>query len=283
MPIERNIPEKKGLEKSALYPAVTIEQSIEFVKQIESLGGKAVSYASILSLLKLSSPSTKSFLSRISASKQFGFITTGGSTVQLTDSARHILNPTTDDEKKRLLAEAFNKPPLYIKLLERFKNKALPQKEQLSNILMHEYHIIKSVKDRATECFIKSAESVGLLQNGILYAGLDENDIKNENICKNDKPIQIKENTDAQTEQITQPAQETQEQTQNQIQTQAQGQAQNNLKTGYNFEIPILSGQTAKFYIPDGVSEKDIDYIKLYVEKMLPVFLDNLKVEIGEE
>lgn len=283
MPIEP-IVEKKARTKSALYPAVTIEQTVEFIKKIsEWSGNKAISYSTIYTNMGLSSPHTKSFLYRISAAKQYGLITTGGNTAQLTEAAKHILNPVSNDEKGQLLIKVFTNPPLYAQLIERFKNIEIPPKEQLANILMHNYNIIKPVKDKAAECFIKSAESVGLLQNGILYAGLDENDIKNENICKNDKPIQIKENTDAQTEQITQPAQETQEQTQNQIQTQAQGQAQNNLKTGYNFEIPILSGQTAKFYIPDGASEKDIDYIKLYVEKMLPVFLDNLKVEIGEE
>ena len=41
-----------------------------------------------------------------------------------------------------------------------------------------------------------------------------------------------------------------------------------------------MGKKTARFYIPDGVTEKDIDYIKLYIEKMLPVFLDNLKTEL---
>ena len=46
------------------------------------------------------------------------------------------------------------------------------------------------------------------------------------------------------------------------------------------FEIPTMGKKTARFYIPDGVTEKDIDYIKLYIEKMLPVFLENLKTEL---
>lgn len=54
-------------------------------------------------------------------------------------------------------------------------------------------------------------------------------------------------------------------------------------ETGYNFEIPTLGKKSARFYIPDGVTEKDIDYIKLYIENMLPVFLENLKVEIKQE
>lgn len=54
-------------------------------------------------------------------------------------------------------------------------------------------------------------------------------------------------------------------------------------KPGYNFEIPTLGKKSARFYIPDGVTEKDIDYIKLYIENMLPVFLENLKVEIKQE
>ena len=87
-------------------------------------------------------------MNRIGASKQFGFITTGGSTAQLTDLARRILYPYTGEfESKKLLIEAFSNPPLYAKLIERFKDKAVPPQSQLGNILMNEYRIIKQVKD----------------------------------------------------------------------------------------------------------------------------------------
>lgn len=253
--------DKKPREKSALYPAVSIGACYDFIKEIDSLGGKAASYASILTKMGLTSPTTKSFLSRISASKQFGFITTGGSIAQLTDLARRILYPNKgDDESKRLLVEAFGNPPLYAKLIERFNDKAVPEKKQLSNILMNDYRIIKQVKDNAADCFIQSADYLGLLVNGILCMDASDDRQKAENYIKEDNADKSDSvNINMQRENTSSDSEE-----------------------GYHFEIPTLGKKTARFYIPDGVTEKDIDYINLYIKNMFPAFLDNLKSEISK-
>lgn len=250
---------KKPREKSALYPAVSISDCYEFIIQIDSLGGKSVSYASILDLMGLTSPTTKSFLSRIGASKQFGFITTGSSTAQLTDLARRILYPSVGEtEKQKLLIEAFSNPPLYAKLIERFKDKAVPTSGQLGNILMNEYRIIKQVKDNAAKCFLDSANYLELLKNGVL--------------CM--------DNIREQTQSINSPQQEQSEKLDSAEFLQEINSSTHPQEEGYLFEIPTMGRKAARFYIPDGVTEKDIDYIKLYIEKMLPVFLDNLKTEL---
>lgn len=250
---------KKPREKSALYPAVSISDCYEFIGLIDSLGGKSVSYASILDLMGLTSPTTKSFLSRIGASKQFGFITTGSSTAQLTDLARHILYPSAGEtEKQKLLIEAFSNPPLYAKLVGRFKDKAVPASGQLGNILMNEYRIIKQVKDNAAKCFLDSANYLGLLKNGVLC--MDE-------VSGQPQPEVFSQEEQSENLDSTERIQKIDESVRSQ-------------EEGYLFEIPTMGKKTARFYIPDGVTEKDIDYIKLYIEKMLPVFLDNLKTEL---
>lgn len=253
---------KKSREKSALYPAVTILECLEFIKKIDSLGGKIVSYVSILSIMGLASPSTRSFLSRISASKQYGFIVTGGSTVQLTDLAKRIIYPSAIGEDQKLLKEAFGNPPLYAKLIERFQNKALPAKDQLANILMNDYRIIKQVKDNAADCFIESASYLGLLKNDILCMDEENYGASHEYNNRNEEnPQNVNSN-----ESVT-----------------PSKKVDSMSEDGYNFEIPTLGKKTARFYIPSGVTEKDLDYIKLYIENMLPIFLDNLKSEICVE
>ena len=259
---DKNAQSRKQREKSALYPAVTIAECYEFIKNIDSLGGKSVSYATILGFLGLTSPSTKSFLNRIGASKQYGLITTGSSTAQLTDLAKRILYPNNgQSESRQLLIEAFANPPLYVKLIERFTDKALPPKNQLANILLNEYRIIKQVKDKAAECFIESAEYLGLLQNGVLsFETVKYMDVAEAN-PSTEQPPDVSFNNQPNIQDNLLPAQE----------------------TGYNFEIPTLGKKSARFHIPDGVTEKDLDYIKLYLENMLPVFLENLKAEIQQE
>jgi len=253
--------EKKPREKSALYPASSISDCYEFIKQIDSLGGKSVAYASILSLMGLTSPTTRSFLNRIGASKQFGFITTGGSKAQLTDLARRILYPSNgESESKQLLIEAFGNPPLYAKLIERYQNKVVPLKSHLSNILMNEYRIIKQVKDNAAGCFIESAEYLGLLKNGVLCMD-----------APSEEPA-VLPSLDVEAE--------GQQGASNLVSASTPESSGGGHNDGYYFEIPTMGKKTARFYIPDGVTERDIDYIKLYIENMLPVFLDNLKLEL---
>ena len=183
--------------------------------------------------------------------------------VQLTDTAKRLLYPTDGSEIKQLLLSLFSNPPLYAKLVERFQDKALPQKVQLSNLLMNEYSIIKQVKDNAADCFLKSAESLGLIQNGILVL---------EQPAVADEQTKLEEQTKSEIK-VSSQATPLQEPSRQSYATTA---------PGYRFEIPTLGKMSAVVFIPEGVTGKDLDYISLYMEKMLPVFLANLKDELQE-
>lgn len=248
-------------EKSAMYPSITIEESYEFIKLIDGIGGKIVSYSMVLEKLGLTNPTTKSFINKVSTTKQFGFITTGSSTIQLTESAISILYPTGDENNlHKILVEAFEKPPLYAKLIKELDGKEMPNKEKLSNILMAQYRIIKSVKDNAANCFIKSAEYLGLVKSGVLFIKSDDEYQNKSSDTNSFLDNQV-------TNRNIEPTLET----------------SNSQSKGYNFEIPTLSKAVASFYIPDTITEKDIDYIALYIKNMVPVFLENLKAEIKKE
>lgn len=253
--------EKVKREKSPLYPAATVEDCFEFIKIIDKLGGRAVSYSSILDVMGLTSPTTKSFLNRLGASKQYGLIVTGGSTAQLTDIAKKILYPPDGRPSVSHLKECFSNPPLYAKLITRFEGKAIPPKAQLSNLLMNEYGIIKNSKDNAADCFTSSAEYLGLVINGVLY--VNDNDI---NTTSEENPviIETQNDKDAKNDDIVQ-------------------DTSDSVPGAFNFEIPTLSGKSARIQIPKDVSEKDLDYIDLYVKSMLPAFIQNLKDELKQE
>ena len=85
-------------EKSAQYPMVPWDTCIEFVEKVASFNLKAVSYGEVAKKYGLSSPTAKSFTSKVSTCKQFGLLTTsGGNTIQLTDTCKRILYPTGED------------------------------------------------------------------------------------------------------------------------------------------------------------------------------------------
>lgn len=164
-------------EKSALYPMVSWEVCLEFVKTVAEFNLKAVSYSEVAKKYGLNSPTAKSFTSKLSTCKQFGLITTsGGSTIQITDTCKRILFPTTEDNSSVVRA-CFTMPPLYNKLVATYDGKAVPSIELLSNTLMRDHKIQKSVKDVAARVFVESAEQLGLIKGGILCYTDNEDDV----------------------------------------------------------------------------------------------------------
>lgn len=60
----------------------------------------------------------------------------------------------------------------------------------------------------------------------------------------------------------------------------AVGEYQQANASGYSFEIPMLNKHSARVFIPNGVTQENLDYLKLYISQNLPGFLDNLKTEL---
>lgn len=155
-------------DKSAQYPKSTWNDCIDFVKTVSSFNLKAVSYGEVAKKYGLTSPTAKSFTSKVSTCKQFGLITTsGGNTIQLTDTCKRILFPTGEDIGA-IARACFGMPTLYTKLIAAYDGRAVPNKDILANILMNDHQIQKSVKDHAAQMFIESAEQLGLIKGGIL-------------------------------------------------------------------------------------------------------------------
>lgn len=200
---------------------------------------------------------TNSFKSKISTAKQFGLIRGSGGAVELTDLAKKIVYSVNDGETQKALIECFLSAPLYRKIAERYENQAVPPVDKLANILLLEYCITKNAKDTAVGKFIESAEQIGILKNGIILLDADEDfepvpaHIEVDTL-DSDAPIQ-KSNTITQQE-----------------------------KSGYRFTIPTLSGSMAHIVIPQDVTAKDLDFITLYIQNMLPAFISNLKEELNK-
>ncbi len=156
-------------EKSAQYPKATWNECIEFVRTVASLSLNAVSYTEVAKKYGLSSPTAKSFTSKLSTCKQFGLLeTASGNTIYLTDTCKRILFPTGEDISETIKA-CFNMPPIYNKLVATYDGKALPTRDVLANIFMNDYGILNTVKDSAANAFMESLEQLGMLKGGVLF------------------------------------------------------------------------------------------------------------------
>lgn len=248
-------------ERSAVYPAVALDECVDFIRLVNSLGGRKVALSSIAESIGVS-PTTYSFRAKVSSSKQFGLVKSTGGTVELCDIAKKILYPTDDASVKQLLIQCLMNAPLYKKLIEKYNDNAVPTIERLGNILLQEHNITRAAKDNAAKKFVASLEYAGVLQNGVLLLETCTEGLLEDKSAKDNGPT---------------------EQTNDVIEESAASNPMSDKKvevSAYHFAIPTLSGATAQVTIPKDVTAKDLDYILLYIQSMLPAFIENLKEEI---
>ncbi len=258
--------EEKTTEKqrSAAYPAATMESCYDDLNAIKSLGGKSCSYQTLADKLG-TSVTTYSFKAKISSSKQYGFIDNVKNVIQLSERGRLLIYPTQNINEKEIILGCFQNPTLYGKIIQNFLGKALPSIDRLSNELIKPYYGITTTgKDVAAECFIKNAEYVGALQNGILTF---------DNILDSGAQTSIDgvENRDSDSNKN---ANNTLQSSDNDIISQRPITPST---IGFRFQIPMLSGKCAEIYLPEDISETDIDFFQKSIDVMLPLFMNNLR------
>ena len=223
-------------EKSVLYPGVAWSECMEFIKIVNNFDLKSVAYLEVAKKYGLKNHSTRSFTTRISASKQFGLITTNNSTIQLTDSALKILYPTNKNIRDVEL-ECIRNPPLYERLINEYNEKALPDISILSNVLMNNYKITRNAKDIVAKVFLETCEQLDLIQGGVL--------------CYKQEKTNIHETTEYESEEIL-----------SDFQTNSRPHIADQNEEDINEYItqiyPVESGKAAKIVIPIDSTEDDL-------------------------
>lgn len=243
-------------EKSALYPQVTWNDCLDFAKTVSSFNLKAVSYLEVAKKYGLTSPTAKSFTSKISSCKQYGLISTfSGNTIQITDTCKRILFPTGENTQE-IIRSCFSMPPLYSKLIALYDGKAIPNVNLLANILMNDHKIQKSVKDTAAKAFIESAEQLGFIKGGILCYSEELNSADFES-CEDKSDATI-------TEEIT-------DNSNSLNNSQYISPMHTNNEADYITQtIPFESGKIARVVIPIDATEDDL----LFLNDMIKVILN---------
>lgn len=250
-------------ERSALYPMITVNDCFEIIELIDKIGGKVYSSGSIAKALGMSEK-TNSYRAKISTLRQYGLIAGSQGTFRLTTLSNEYLYPTRDEQKHNAKLQAFYGVPLYKKLVEKFENQALPPIDKLANVLLgEEFGLTKGTKDSAVDNFMKSLEQLNLLINGVLV---------NNSLRSGEAEI-ISEKKE------TEPYDVINEESQTRHVEHVEPVGRGTSDKFYNFEIPTLGGDAAIIKIPQGITKKDLDFIQLYIENMLPVFLKNLRSE----
>jgi hypothetical protein len=171
---------KKSREKSVKYPYYSLKECVDYLSIIHEIGGKKEApFESILSKLEVTSINNRRFTYLTSSAENFSLIEKTNVGIKPTENGTLILYPPSGEEqRKKLLIDAFKSPLLYQKILERYNNMILPNKEILKNIF-YSLGIARIVLDTAVNSFIESAQYANVLDpnNRLTVPNSDNNEI----------------------------------------------------------------------------------------------------------
>lgn len=141
-------------------PSIPFEEAIRIVNGVSGLSGSIDTLATITN----NSVSSSTFNYKVAALKNFGLLQSADKTnYVMTDLARDIANPESDEQKVKSIQESFTKHDLLNRVWELYKGKILPQSEYLANSIEKNFGIPAELKSAWAEYFINSAKFANLL------------------------------------------------------------------------------------------------------------------------
>lgn len=112
------------------------------------------------------SPGSSDFRVLLSSSIKYG-LTTGSynqSKVALTELARDIVAPTSDEAKSRALFQSAFTPPLFKSIFGSYKGKKVPDMQFFQNALVRDFGVSKDQAARCAVVFYENADYLGLIR-----------------------------------------------------------------------------------------------------------------------
>jgi hypothetical protein len=250
-------------KKGSFPPFVTFAESISFVQKIYENGGGRASY-DLLSQIFSNSIKSSSFTKKLAAVKWYGMvIEPSKGDILLSDTGIAIAAPQSPSAANSARKEAFLKIEPFAKVYERHKGKLLPADEFLKNIFEQDSGIPKELSSDWVIAFKEAIRTSGLLHD------------------RGDQKIQIMESavvpltvTVASSMEMNDKATVVERSHGADAYVQVPA-VQQTVSSGLNFQIGLSGGLTAKFFIPDKLTAKDIEKLKGALEGFASV-IDSL-------
>ncbi len=255
-------------KKGSFPPFVTFAEAISFAEEVYENGGGRASY-DLLSQIFDNSIKSSSFTKKLAAVKWYGLLieSTKGD-VLLSDIGMAIVAPQSPSAALKAKKEAFLKIEPFVKIYERHKGKLLPADEFLKNIFEQDSGIPKELSNGWVSAFKEAIRTSGLLH--------DRGDQKTQIMESAVVPLAV---AVASGMEMKDKAALVQRSHSADLLMQVPV-VQETAPPGLNFNIGLSGGQTAKFFIPDKLTAKDIQKLKGALEGFVSV-IDSLISEQG--
>jgi len=147
------------------YPRRTLDQALRIPRALrDKNGGKPWAPKQVAEVLDVGVDGGN-FFYLTSASKQYG-LTEGTSrtsgNLALTDLGRKAVYPSSSDEERQALREAFLNVPLFRRVLEHYGGNNLPERRYRENTLFTQFDLDPSVQDEFVDLLNKNSRLVGI-------------------------------------------------------------------------------------------------------------------------
>lgn len=146
------------------YPRRTLEQALRVPRTLrDHNGGQPWAADEVAKALNLGAKSGN-FFYLTSAAKQYG-LTEGSSQtseISLTELGRRAVYPSSSDEERTALREAFLHVPAFRKVLEHYGGNSLPEKQYRENTLFTKFDLDPKVQDEFVEVLGKNSRFTGI-------------------------------------------------------------------------------------------------------------------------
>lgn len=182
---------------------------------------------------------------KIGALAHFNLIARAGGGYALTELAKRILSPTSDEEEREAIVAAAKSPTLYSELFERFGGTSLPAR--LENVLHREFGVSLSGSGSVAALFRESATFAQLLRDGILHPELSEG-------ASVDRPVDDEEGAEHEDRSADR-----------------SGGSDMGLR---NFAVPLSGSRVGVLRLPAQISPGDVDRITKWLDLMKDVLTD---------
>jgi len=161
-----NTEKKTKRDRSTAYPAIPLEEAIEYSKKLIAAYPKSqfdrTSAATSMGYATLNGASAP----KVAALAYYGLLDRRGNAYENSDLAERILHYSTEEERAEAILEAVKHPKLFESLIGEYSGRAIPP--TLNNILVRRYKISLKVADTVVQIFKDSLEFAGLYSNGIV-------------------------------------------------------------------------------------------------------------------
>lgn len=150
--------------KERPYPRRTLEQALRVPRTLrDKNGGQPWTSGEVAKALNLG-PKSSNFFYLSSASKQYGLTegTRDTPEISLTELGRRAVFPSSSDEERTALRDAFLNVSSFRRVLEHYGGNALPEKQYRENTLFTKFNLAPVVQDEFVDLLNKNSRFTGI-------------------------------------------------------------------------------------------------------------------------